>query len=326
MIADDIVRMIYRDGDAGYAMSLAGDTCIEVPFLFRTGERLDELCPVVDGNISTPWARPVYDRMILVDSEQERIVAVESVGVADLPGMEAAAGTDPLPDGDRPVWSVMAAMFTRFNVADGSIVRPLHVARMVGFSSGRITRVMTALGMDEANTEKLALMRRLAGLVMPGDYLPVFDRDLARSIHGDGKLPPLEGVRIEMFLSGQLMSIVAATLSLLCCKNVSTVDAPPPRQARRRAAREGGPTPYTVKTLVVRPMRQRAGAASSSTDKAVPLALHWVRGHFKTYSEEKPLFGRIAGTYWWSAHLAGDVSAGAVVKDYKVEPPDGAGE
>lgn len=320
MIADDIVAMIYRDGSSHYASALAGDTCIEVPFSLRTGDRLDELCPVVDGNVSAPWARPVYDRMILVDSDQQRIVAVESVGIGDLPEMQATPGTDPLATEDQPEWSVVATMFERFEVVGGFIVKPRHTTRMVGHRSGRVGRMTTALDVEESNQRHISLMRRLAEMVMPAGYLQFFDRDLAREIAGDDRLPPLRGIEVEMFLSGKLMSIVATTLSLLCCKNVSTVDRPAPRQARRLAQREGKPVPYTVKTLVVRPMQQKANP-SGAGDKAAPLALHWVRGHFKTYAEDKPLFGRVTGTYWWSAHLAGDVKAGVVVKDYDVKVP-----
>jgi hypothetical protein len=118
-----------------------------------------------------------------------------------------------------------------------------------------------------------------------------------------------------------MLSVVSTALALLCCKNASTIDQPPPRQLRRAAEREGRPKPFTVKTLVVKPLqRKRSEEAESSNGE--PLALHWVRGHFKSYSEDKPLLGRVSGTFWWTPHLAGDVQAGVVVKDYKVEPPD----
>jgi hypothetical protein len=42
---------------------------------------------------------------------------------------------------------------------------------------------------------------------------------------------------------------------------------------------------------------------------------HLVMGHFKCY-DEKPLFGRITGTFFWPAHFRGDEKNGKVVKDY----------
>ncbi len=69
--------------------------------------------------------------------------------------------------------------------------------------------------------------------------------------------------------------------------------------------------PYTGK-------RRPDGRAEIADDGAVPL--HMVRGHFKTYTPEKPLFGRMTGTYWWAHHLRGDESAGVVHHDYEVGP------
>ena len=43
---------------------------------------------------------------------------------------------------------------------------------------------------------------------------------------------------------------------------------------------------------------------------------HFCRGHFKVYTEEKPLMGRFIGRYWFSAHLRGSED-GFVDKDYK---------
>ena len=30
-----------------------------------------------------------------------------------------------------------------------------------------------------------------------------------------------------------------------------------------------------------------------------------MKGHFKEYTKERPLFGKIAGLFWWETHLAG---------------------
>ena len=38
----------------------------------------------------------------------------------------------------------------------------------------------------------------------------------------------------------------------------------------------------------------------------------------KTYTEEKPLFGRITGQYYWHPHMRGNKENGEVVKDYKL--------
>lgn len=50
-------------------------------------------------------------------------------------------------------------------------------------------------------------------------------------------------------------------------------------------------------------------------------ALHLVRGHFATYTPDKPLFGRITGTVWKPSHVRGDAAEGIVAKDYRVKAP-----
>ena len=47
--------------------------------------------------------------------------------------------------------------------------------------------------------------------------------------------------------------------------------------------------------------------------------LHLCRGHFKTYTEENPLFGRIVGRIWWQPHIRGNKDQGLILKDYHVK-------
>jgi hypothetical protein len=42
-------------------------------------------------------------------------------------------------------------------------------------------------------------------------------------------------------------------------------------------------------------------------------------GHRKTYTAERPLFGKLVGSFWWQPHLAGRDTNHIVVKDYKLE-------
>jgi hypothetical protein len=58
----------------------------------------------------------------------------------------------------------------------------------------------------------------------------------------------------------------------------------------------------------------------SGTGEGEPLALHWVRGHFKDF-REKGVFGKAKGVYWWSPHLAGKADR-VVLKDYVLEAPE----
>ena len=54
----------------------------------------------------------------------------------------------------------------------------------------------------------------------------------------------------------------------------------------------------------------------SSEETTMPL--HFCRGHFKTFTAEKPLLGRAVGTYWWQPSIRGSRENGVIEKDYNV--------
>lgn len=108
--------------------------------------------------------------------------------------------------------------------------------------------------------------------------------------------------------------------SLLSCKNVEVEERhPPPKLSKAHQRRTGEPL-VSFKTLRVTPMGGRGDNAPSGDGLDRPL--HIVRGHFKTFTPERPLFGRLVGTYWWSSTLRGSAEHGVVVKDYEVAVPD----
>jgi len=128
-----------------------------------------------------------------------------------------------------------------------------------------------------------------------------------------------EGVDTENgdFDTINMSATFVATCALLACKNVSRVEHQQP--AKLQAARRSrGKLPLvSYHTLVVGGNAPgKSGLSKKGTGE--PLAIHWVRGHFKHYTAEKPLLGRAVGTYWWSPHLAGRADR-IVEKDYLVK-------
>jgi hypothetical protein len=104
--------------------------------------------------------------------------------------------------------------------------------------------------------------------------------------------------------------------SLLTCKNVEVeTNQPEPGLSRAWERRHGEPL-VRFTTLRVNSMHHRD--PSEGTGEEAQRALHIVRGHFKTFSPERPLFGRLAGTYWWDSQVRGDAKYGLVVKEYEV--------
>ena len=112
-------------------------------------------------------------------------------------------------------------------------------------------------------------------------------------------------------------------VSLMHCKNVELVDAPPaPPKVAAKRAKKGIPE-IKFKTLVIEPMRKqirREKAEDGEPTSEIQRALHICRGHFKDY-RENPLFGKYADIYWWEPHVRGSAKNGAIVKDYKVNAP-----
>jgi hypothetical protein len=90
------------------------------------------------------------------------------------------------------------------------------------------------------------------------------------------------------------------TLSLLHCKNVVTVDAPPtPAKVAQKRLKERGVPDLRFKTLTVWDMRRVRKEQAEGTGVGGQRSLHLVRGHFKTFGGENGLlFGKWGGTYW----------------------------
>ncbi len=110
-------------------------------------------------------------------------------------------------------------------------------------------------------------------------------------------------------------------ISLLHCRNVEVRDRPVSRQQRRMAERTG--KSITVyKELVIDAFRKQVRYESDqSGDNQIKRALHICRGHFATYTDANPLFGRVTGTFWKPMHVRGHKEAGQVHKTYSVKEP-----
>ena len=124
--------------------------------------------------------------------------------------------------------------------------------------------------------------------------------------------PDPEWVCVEALLEAGMMVV-----SMINCSNVGMDDETPsyPRPARRRLERKGKPL-VTFKRLHIKPHKSHA---PSGEHIGGGVAIHIARGHFKTYTAERPLLGKHVGTYWWNAELRGTDQKSYVIKDYEVE-------
>jgi len=121
--------------------------------------------------------------------------------------------------------------------------------------------------------------------------------------------------------TGLTIMPVLVAISLLHCKNIELVNKPITRAMRRRAKRTGKPM-VIEKMLELEPFKRKVINETSGGHTGLTLAMHICRGHFREYSEEKPLFGKYSGKYWIPQHARGDKGAGEIIKDYKVKLDD----
>ena len=106
-----------------------------------------------------------------------------------------------------------------------------------------------------------------------------------------------------------------AAISFMHCKNVALIDEPLSRQQRRMKERKGG---IHYKVLDIEPFKKQVRSEMRPGESQLQRALHICRGNFATYTEDKPLFGKLTGTYWRPMHVKGNKSRGEIVKDYDI--------
>ena len=123
---------------------------------------------------------------------------------------------------------------------------------------------------------------------------------------------------LEVQYHQPFMFPVLMTLSFLNCRNVQTrtEEAPLGLQKKWRKRHDRDLVRYEV--LDINPMKTTLESEGEIGTKGLRHALHVCRGHFKTYTPEKPLLGRASGTFWWADHVRGNKEYGEIVKDYAV--------
>lgn len=113
-------------------------------------------------------------------------------------------------------------------------------------------------------------------------------------------------------------------IGFLHCKNVELVEGQQVEGAlRKKQEKKLGRPLTTFKELVIDPSmtQKRYTETNGRPRQRGTRSLHIARGHFATYSEDRPLFGKYSGTFWKPAHVRGSADIGTVAKDYAVKAP-----
>lgn len=135
-----------------------------------------------------------------------------------------------------------------------------------------------------------------------------------------------EGVMTDMadeliYNAGADISTLGKFLQLLNCKNSVFQDVHVKNKPLkgRHAQREPGSFKYDYKLLRLDLGEKHGGVRSLEALKNLwSNPLHSCRGHFKTYTPERRLFGKYIGTFWIPPHMRGNAEVGIVQKEYEV--------
>lgn len=143
-------------------------------------------------------------------------------------------------------------------------------------------------------------------------------------IEGLVDLEPPMGAQLPQLLMEAFDAMVVPalfSLSLMHCKNVRMhpVRQDPPRTKSARRRSPGPLVRYHV--LDIGPMQEILDAQGQARRRGLGAALHICRGHFKTFGDDAPLFGKHTGTYFWHEQARGTAKRGAVATDYRIVPP-----
>ncbi|MGB8031771.1 MAG: hypothetical protein WCF30_19120, partial [Terracidiphilus sp.] len=116
-------------------------------------------------------------------------------------------------------------------------------------------------------------------------------------------------------------------LTLMHCRNVTLekVTTPLPlsnkKSKRRKQIEERKKLPpFERHTIVIRDRKGRS-VQTGLRQEGAARGLHIVRGHFHTYTPERPLFGnpKLHGRFWVPAHLSGLNPERVIESDYRLE-------
>ena len=130
---------------------------------------------------------------------------------------------------------------------------------------------------------------------------------------------PIDGSAEDMKLD--LMGTIYGSLlavAFMNCKNVARNDVTATEGPSDKWIRRQKTSRIRYHVLDINPMKEVLQVEGGIETNGLKKALHICRGHFATYTPDKPLFGSVVGTFWKPSHVRGTIESGAVLKDYRI--------
>lgn len=112
------------------------------------------------------------------------------------------------------------------------------------------------------------------------------------------------------------LNFLQCYLRLLHCKNIVSVPVKPSSKINKKRKAKNKLPLFRYHVLKVQDYKIKRNGTKKSQGYKGLMAVHSCQGHFKTYTKEKPLFGKIVGDIWFSDHVRGEKKRGKIVKDY----------
>lgn len=274
---------------------------------------------------------------------------VEITNVADY----AAAHYDVLQVEDAPVqvspWPTAWMEFTFPKDTHPIFKRRAGLVEQVALESGAHLQVITVfLGAAQADRRPVAIGYDLRVLAPNGERyatggpMPITPDESANITAMGWKVPPSRDlcavgtfvpkatsdaprddvVRNMQEHIGTTVGIISLAMTFAHCKNVAIQEHHAPHKVAAKRAKAGKPPITSYKTLLIDPMREVLKTEGNVEKNGLKKALHICRGHFATYTDDKPLFGRVTGTFWKPMHVRGSKERGEVKKDYVIGAPN----
>jgi hypothetical protein len=118
--------------------------------------------------------------------------------------------------------------------------------------------------------------------------------------------------------AAEIIRLFASFIYFLDTKNITAKTIRPDQKLVKSCLKKGKQPPFTYKILEVERPKTKSNA-ESATGTGTKQRLHLCRGHFREYTDEKPLFGKVTGRFWIPSHARGDEKLGTISKDYKIK-------
>lgn len=114
--------------------------------------------------------------------------------------------------------------------------------------------------------------------------------------------------------------VISMALKFLRCRNASTQYIYTTKQEKFNKIPKERRELFRYKVLkVMVPKNRKVYVYSNTQPKMSVMPVHLTLGHEKEYTEERPLFGKWVGKWWWQDFLRGDPKNGFITKGYCVK-------